>query len=187
MTTLAIALIVIAVIAIFAILWIIGGYNSLVIAKAHVDEGFSGIDVQLKRRTDLIPNLVAVVKQYGVHEKEVLENVTRMRSAVMHATDVSSAAQAATGLNNALKTLFAVAESYPDLKANQNFLQLQKDLKDIEDQIQLARRYYNGSARNYNILVSRFPTVIIANMTGFSKVAYFETDSADRNVPKVSF
>lgn len=169
-------------------IWFMQGYNGLVRLKAMLDEAWSGIDVQLKRRYDLIPNLVAVVKQYSIHEKEVLENVTRMRSVSMQATDIGQKAVAEGQLTSALKTLFAVAENYPQLKANENFMSLQKDLSALEQDVQLARRYYNGAARNYNMLVNMFPSRIIAGITGFVVARYFELDSAEeRNVPRIQF
>lgn len=169
-------------------LWCIGIFNSLVRLHAMVSEGWSGISVQLKRRADLIPNLVAVVKQYSIHEKGVLEEVTRMRSISMQATTIDDKVHAEAGLSGALKTLFAVAENYPDLKANQNFMSLQKDLVGLEDELQLSRRYYNGATRNYNIVVQTFPSSIVARITKFALAPYFELDSeAERNVPKVEF
>lgn len=169
-------------------LWAMSTYNGFVRAKAHLDEGWSGINVQLKRRYDLIPNLVAVVKQYSVHEKEVLENITKMRSISMGATSITDKAAAEAGLSGALKTLFAVAENYPDLKANQNFMSLQKDLTTLEEELQLARRYYNGTARNYNTAVNIFPSRIVAGLTGFAPVPYFELDHEDeRKAPQVKF
>ncbi len=182
-----IALIVFGCIVLIA-LWAITSYNRLVQLKSLTQEGWSGIDVQLKRRYDLIPNLVAVVKQYSFHEKEVLENVTKMRAASMSATSVDDKAEAEKGLTGALKTLFAVAENYPDLKANENFLGLQQQLSTLETEIQLARRYYNGAARNYNISVRSFPSNIVAGMFNFASVHYFELDRAEeRETPKVKF
>jgi LemA protein len=170
------------------ILWIIAKYNSIVRLQALNNEAFSGVDVQYKRRSDLVPNLVAVVKQYSIHEKEVLENVTRMRSLVNSSADLEHKAQAEAGLTGALKTLFAVAENYPELKANENFLALQKDLTTIENDLQLARRYYNGTARNYNTQIRVFPINIIASQFNFEPVAYFELASdQERQAPKVTF
>ncbi|HBL98664.1 TPA: hypothetical protein DDZ86_03415 [Candidatus Dependentiae bacterium] len=169
-------------------LWFIQGYNALVRLKAMIDEAWSGINVQLKRRYDLIPNLVAVVKQYSIHEKDVLENIARMRSVSMQATGIEQKAAAEGQLTSALKTLFAVAENYPNLKANENFMSLQKDLSSLEDELQLSRRYYNGAARNYNINVNMFPSRIIAGITGFAVAPFFELESAEeRNVPHVQF
>lgn len=168
-------------------LWVVGSYNGLVRLKAFVDEAWSGIDVQLKRRYDLIPNLVAVVKQYGIHEQSVLENVTRMRSVSMHATSVSEKAQAEVGLAGALKTLFAVAENYPNLKANEQFLALQHTLMKLEDEIQLARRYYNGTVRNYMTASCTFPQVLVARLCNFGPVSYFEMPNEHRENPRVTF
>lgn len=168
-------------------LWMIAAYNNLVRLKALVDEGWSGIDVQLKRRYDLIPQLVAVVKQYSIHEKDVLENITHMRSSAMHAQTIDQRVGAEMGLTSALKTLFAVAENYPNLKANENFLQLQQQLGQIEHEVQLSRRYYNGAARNYNISVMSFPSNMIAQHFHFMKVAYFEASFEEREAPKVHF
>lgn len=185
MNTLLIGLL--AFIALAAV-WFMGVYNSFVRLKALVDEAWSGIDVQLKRRYDLIPNLVATVKGYSSHEREVFENVTKMRSAAMNATTIEAKSQAEAGLTGALKTLFAVAENYPELKANQNFLSLQQELSSIETELQLARRYYNGAARNYNVGVSTFPATLVAKATGFEKASYFEVShETERNAPTVTF
>lgn len=188
MSILFIVILSVLIVVAIAMLWVVMRYNSLVHLKALVDEGWSGIDVQLKRRYDLIPNLVAVVKQYSIHEKEVLEQVTKMRSASMGAHTVDEKIAAEKGLTSALKTLFAVAENYPTLKANENFLSLQQQLSTIETEVQLARRYYNGAARNYNSTVGSFPTNVIANTFHFSRVPYFElTTAAEREAPKVKF
>jgi LemA protein len=163
-------------------------YNRLVTNKNMVAEGWSGIDVQLKRRNDLIPNLIESVKGYMAHEKGVLDQVTKLRAASLQAEGVGDKARAEGALGAALGNLFAVAENYPDLKASQNFLDLQQSLADIEEQLQLARRYYNGAARNYNIVIQSFPSNLIANSFGFTTVEYFEIeDAAERAVPKVSF
>lgn len=178
--------ILLGVVALLA-LWAIGAYNSFVKQKALVDEGWSGIDVQLKRRYDLIPNLVETVKGYAQHEQGVLERVTQMRNAAMGAKTVEQHAEAEKGLSGALKTLFAVAESYPDLKANQNFMSLQSALSDIEQQIQLARRYYNGAARNYNVAVRSFPANLLAGMFSFEPVSYFEIAQEETKNPNIKF
>lgn len=178
----------IVILAIFFVLWSIGAYNNLVRKDALAQEGWAGVDVQLKRRYDLIPNLVAVVKQYGIHEKETLEKVIGARNMSIGAKDVASISKAEEGLAGALKTLFAVVESYPDLKANQNFMALQKDLGEIENEIQLSRRYYNGAVRNYNILVDVFPSNIIAKFASFAKKDYFQLASdKEAQAPKVEF
>ena len=187
MQILAIIGLVFAGVLILGILWAMITYNGFIRLKMLVDEGWSGIDVQLKRRYDLVPNLVAVVKQYAIHEKDVLENVTKMRSASMGATTINEKAQAEQGLASALKTLFAVAENYPNLKANENFLSLQQELSALETEIQLARRYYNGAARNYNTAILSFPANVVANMFRFSAVSYFEIGAQERETPKVQF
>jgi LemA protein len=156
--------------------------------RQMTQEGLSGIDVQLKRRADLIPNLLETVKGYMGHERQVLERVTELRTKSLQAGSVAEKGQVEGMLTEALRTLFAVAENYPDLKASQNFMELQQSLADIEEQIQLSRRYYNGAARNLNILVESFPSNIVARMFGFTQVEYFELeDQADRAVPRVSF
>jgi LemA protein len=163
-------------------------YNRLVRNRQMVQEGWSGIDVQLKRRADLIPNLIETVKGYMGHEKGVLEKVTELRAQSMRAQTPGEKGQVEGALGAALANLFAVAENYPDLKASQNFMDLQKSLADVEEQIQLSRRYYNGAARNLNILVGSFPSNIVANMFQFLPAEYFEIeDAADRAVPKVAF
>ncbi len=165
-------------------------YNSLVRTRQMVREGWSGIDVQLKRRTDLIPNLLAAVKGYMAHEKGVFEEVTELRSKAQVAAnaDPETRAKAEGALGGALVRLFAVMENYPELKASTNVMDLQKSLAEIEDQIQLARRYYNGAARNLNIMVESFPSNLVADRFGFEKAQFFEIeDAADRAVPKVEF
>ncbi|HZK14383.1 MAG TPA: LemA family protein [Desulfobaccales bacterium] len=163
-------------------------YNKLVTNKNLVAEGWSGIDVQLKRRNDLIPNLIESVKGYMGHERGVLDQVTELRTKSQAAQGVADQAKVEGAMGAALANLFAVAENYPDLKASQNFMELQKSLADIEDQVQLARRYYNGAARNFNILIQSFPSNLMASTFGFTTVEYFEIeDAAERAVPKVSF
>ncbi len=172
---------IIIILAILAVIAIAGVamYNGLVKANVRVDEAWSDITVQLKRRADLIPNLIETVKGYAKHEKEVFENVTKARSALLGAQGVEDTAKADNMMTGALKSIFAVAEAYPDLKANQNFAQLQYDLTDTEDKIQAARRFYNGSARDLNIKVQTFPTNIFAGMLGFKKREFFELDEAE--------
>jgi LemA protein len=180
-------LIALGVIVLIA-LWLVGIYNQLVRKRTMKDEAWSGIDVQLKRRYDLIPNLVETVQGYAKHEENVFTQVTDMRTRAMNATGVADKAAAENQLSGTLKTLFAVAEAYPDLKANANFLDLQAKLADLEDQIQMSRRYYNGTVRDYNILCETMPSVIIANMFGFHKAEFFElTGPEERETPKVSF
>lgn len=169
------------------IVWFMSGYNRLVTLKALLDEGWSGIDVQLKRRYDLIPNLVATVKQYSLHEKGILESIAQARASSMNATTIDEKSAAEGELTKSLRTLFAVAENYPDLKASQNFLSLQDELSKLESDIQLSRRYYNGTARNYNIAVQRFPGSIIASLSGFTKADYFEASASERENQRVTF
>lgn len=151
-------------------------YNSLVRTKVRTDEAWSDITVQLKRRLDLIPNLVNTVKGYASHEKEVFEEVTQARAQAMQAEGVKDTENAENMFENALKSLFAVAEDYPDLKADQNFRQLQEELVDTEDKIQAARRFYNGAVRDLNTKVRVFPTNIIAKVFGFQQRDFFEVE-----------
>lgn len=154
-------------------------YNSLVRSNVRVDEAWSDITVQLKRRLDLIPNLVSTVKGYAKHEAETLEKIAKERSSVVNGSSVKEAAQTENMLTGALKSVFAVAESNPDLKANQNFLQLQEELVDTEDKIQASRRFYNGSARDLNTKIKVFPTSIFAGMMGFKVREFFELDEPE--------
>lgn len=154
-------------------------YNSLVRTKVRVDEAWSDISVQLKRRYDLIPNLVNTVKGYAAHEKTVFEDVTEARAQALNAQTVTEAAKADNQFQAALKSLFAVAEAYPDLKANQSFQQLQAELVDTEDKIQAARRFYNGAARDLNTKIQTFPTNIFAGMLGFKQRDFFEVDAGE--------
>ncbi|MBN1332317.1 MAG: LemA family protein [Synergistales bacterium] len=165
----------------------VGIYNRMIRMRNLVDEGWSGIDVQLKRRSNLVINIVETVKGYASHEKEVFSRVTEARSRVAQAGTVEERASAENVLTGALKTLFAVAENYPELKANQNFLQLQQTLSDLENEIQMARRYYNGSVRDYNNTIQVFPNSIIASMFNFDRREYFEAEEEAREVPRVSF
>lgn len=162
------------------IIVVITMYNSLVHSKVRVDEAWSDITVQLKRRFDLIPNLVNTVKGYATHEKGVFEEVTKARSAAMNAQGVAETAKADNMIQETLKSLFAVAEAYPDLKANENFKELQAELVDTEDKIQAARRFYNGAARDLNIKIKTFPTVIFAQALGFKEREFFEVEEAER-------
>jgi LemA protein len=171
-------IIVLAVLGVIAIAGV-AMYNGLVRANVRVDEAWSDITVQLKRRADLIPNLVDTVKGYAKHEKEVFENVTKARSAILGAQGVEQTAEADNMFTGALKSLFAVAEAYPELKANENFAQLQSELTDTEDKIQAARRFYNGSTRDLNIKIQTFPTNLFAGMLGFKKREFFELDEAE--------
>lgn len=165
-------------------------YNDLVRNRQLTQEGWSGIDVQLKRRADLIPNLLETVKGYMTHERDTLQAVTNARAAAQAGTNAppEERAKLEGALTGALGRLIAVAESYPDLKANTTFLEFQKALQGVEDEIQLSRRYYNGAVRNLNVAVETFPSAIIANMFKFTKAEYFELDNpADRAVPSVKF
>ena len=166
---------------------LVGMYNGLVRARVRTREAWSGIDVQLKRRANLIPNLVETVKGYAAHERETFEEVTRARSMVEQAGDVGSAADANNMLTGALRHLFAVAERYPDLKANQNFLDLQQQLSDIEEKIAYARQFYNRNVMSYNTRIQTFPNVVMANMFGFLRFEFFEAEEEAREVPEVSF
>lgn len=181
-----ILLAIVAAIAVYGVML----YNRLVKFRQMVGEGWSGIDVQLKRRADLIPNLLESVKGYMGHEKTVLEEVTKARAAVQSAANAApeERAKAEGLLSGALGRLMAVAENYPDLKASQNFLEFQNALEETENEIQLSRRYYNGAVRNNNVAVESFPSNLIANQFGFSQAQYFEIeDAGDRAVPQVSF
>lgn len=179
--------VVIGVVVVVA-LWAIGIYNRLVTLRNRVGTMWAQIDVQLKRRYDLIPNLVETVKGYAKHERETFENVTKARSACMSATTPAQAAQAENMLTGALKSLFAVAESYPELKANQNFLQLQGELSNTENQISGSRGTYNETVREFNTSLQLFPTNLIAGMFGFATKEFFKVDSAEeRQAPKVQF
>lgn len=177
----------IILIAIFAVIFaVISLYNRLVRQKNLVSEAWSGMDVQLKRRHDLIPNIVETVKGYASHEKGVLEKVTQLRNQAIGASSVDEKGQTENALSQSIKTLFAVAENYPNLKANENFLSLQKSLSETEDQIQMARRYYNGTVRDYQTLIQTFPVNMMASSFNFTPMQYFQLESdADRQVPNV--
>ncbi len=184
---LIVILVIIGVIVVLGII-LVGMYNGLVQARLRVKEAWSGIDIQLKRRSSLIPNLVETVKGYAAHERETFENVTRARAQLDNAGTAQQAAQANNMLTNALRSLFAVAEAYPDLKANENFLELQRELTDTEEKIAYARQFYNRNVLSYNTKVQTVPTVFIANMFGFNEEEFFEVeDEADRADIDVSF
>lgn len=168
-------------------LYAIGLYNSFVSLRQKVTEAWSDIDIQLKRRYDLIPNLVETVKGYASHESGVFEEVTKARSQAMQATGLEDKAEAENVLSGTLKSLFAISENYPDLKANENFLELQRELSDTENKIQASRRFYNSVVLSLNTKVESFPDTIIANMFGFIKKDYFEVTEAEKEVVKVSF
>lgn len=168
-------LIVLAVIAVLVIL-VIGLYNGLVKANVRVEEAWSDITVQLKRRLDLIPNLIETVKGYASHEKEVFLKVTETRANTLNAQGVAETAKAENQFEQALKSLFAVSEAYPQLRASENFQQLQAELVDTEDKIQAARRFYNGAARDLNIKIQSFPNILFASMLGFKERVFFEVE-----------
>jgi LemA protein len=172
---------------IILVIWAVAIYNGLIRLKNRVDEAWSDIDVQLKRRYDLIPNLVNTVKGYAAHEKEVFEKVTEARTRAMGAQSAGDKAQAENALSQTLKSLFAVAENYPDLKANQNFLELQRELTDTEDKIQAARRFYNGNVRDFNTKIQVFPNSIFSGMLGFSAREFFEAGEGEKEPVKVEF
>ena len=181
-----------AIIILVGILVVVGGYvvgvyNKLVNARNKVENQFSQIDIQLKRRADLIPNLVETVKGYAKHEKDTFEAVINARNKAVNAGSVNEKIEANNELTGALNKLFALAEAYPELKANENFLSLQNDLKETEDKITYARQFYNDSAMQFNNLVQMFPTNFIANMFGFKKFDYFKIDEKEKEVPKVEF
>ncbi len=182
-----IILIVIIALILLSVFMVIGTYNGLVGARFRVREAWSGIDVQLKRRSSLIPNLVETVRGYAAHERETFENVTRARAALDRAGTPGEAAQANNMLTQTLRSLFAVAEAYPDLKANQNFLQLQSDLTDTEDKIAYARQFYNRNVLSYNQKTATFPSVVIANMFNFQPEEFFEAEEEGRQDVRVSF
>ncbi len=179
---------IIAILAVLVIGWVIVTYNGLIRLRNHVDEAWSGIDVQLKRRHDLIPNLVETVKGYASHEANVLENVIKARSAAVAAGDPVDQGQAENMLTGALGKLFALGEAYPDLKADANFRELQVQLADTEDKIQASRRIYNGNVRSYNTKTQSFPANVIAGMFNFAQREFFEiTDPTERENVQVSF
>jgi LemA protein len=183
-----IVIIVIVVLGILIALYGVATFNSLIRLRNRADEGFSDIDVQLKRRHDLIPNLVETVKGYAAHERQVFENVTAARSNAVAAQGPQAQGQAENALTGALRQLFAVAENYPELKASQNFIELQDEITDTEDKIQAARRFYNTTVRDLNIKVETVPSRYFASLANVSKRDFFELeDEADRAVPQVSF
>ena len=173
--------------AVLLAIYVIGAYNSFVVLVARLKEALSGIDVQLKRRADLIPNLVETVKGYAKHEKSVFENVTKARSALVKADSLAEKAQADNMLTSALKSVFAVAEAYPQLQASSNFQDLQRQLEDTEDKVAYSRQFYNSNALELNTKVKTFPTNLIANIFGFKEVEFFQATEAERKSVKVSF
>ncbi len=178
----AVAIVIIAA----GLVWVAVAFNRLIRRRNLMREGWSGIDVQLKRRRDLIPNLVEAVKGYSEHEKAALERIVLLRTQGEQAADVAEASASENALTQQIKSLFALAESYPDLKAGKNFIELQEQLAEVEDQLQMARRYYNGAVRNYNTLAQSFPSNIVARLFGFRRGEFFEIETAtDRQVPEV--
>lgn len=183
-------LLVVLAILLFAVGYLIYLYNALVRARQLAEEGWSGIDVQLKRRADLIPNLVNTLRGYATHERDTLDGVIKARNHALSVSggDVAGRAAAEGALGQAIGRLFALAESYPDLKASENFLGMQTSLETLEREIQMARRYYNGAARELNIRIETVPSSLVAAQFGFTKKAYFEvTDASERALPEVSF
>ncbi|OGN27095.1 MAG: hypothetical protein A2941_00135 [Candidatus Yanofskybacteria bacterium RIFCSPLOWO2_01_FULL_49_17] len=183
MTTITILWLVVAVL----VLWFIAVFNGLVRGRNRVKEAWSDIDVQLKRRYDLIPNLVETVKGYAAHEKDVLEKVIRARASAMSATGHEAKGQAENMLTGALKSLFALSEAYPTLKANENFAKLQDELSDTENKIQASRRFYNTNVMDYNTKIEVSPSNIVAGMMNFKKEEFFQMNEAEREPIKVSF
>jgi LemA protein len=180
-------LVVIGVISI-AVFYIVSIYNKLVKNRTLAEEGYSGIDVQLKRRADLIPNLVETVKGYMGHEKGTLENITALRTRAQSAGNPEDRLKAEAAISGALANIMMVAENYPQLQASSNFVDLQGQLSQIEEQLQMARRYYNGAVRDLNVMIEQFPSNMVAKHFGFEKKPFFEIENqADREVQKVSF
>jgi LemA protein len=178
---------ILIVVAVLVVLYVIALFNSLVTLRNRVSEAWSDIDVQLKRRYDLIPNLINTVKGYATHESGVFEKVTAARTAAMQANTASDKAQAENMLSDTLKSLFAVTEAYPDLKANQNFLELQRELSDTENKIQASRRFYNGNVLALNNKIDMFPSNIIASLFNFAKREFFEVADGEKQPVKVEF
>ena len=180
-------LLILLIIPAVIVIWLIAVYNGLIRLKNRTDEARSDIDVQLKRRYDLIPNLVETVKGYADHEKELFENVAKARTAAMSAKGIEEKGKAENALTNTLKTLFAVAENYPQLKASDNFAKLQDELSDTENKIQAARRFYNGNVRDFNTKIQVFPNNMIAGMLKFKKYEFFEAQEKEKENVKVKF
>jgi len=181
-------LLIILGVIVFVVIYIIVAFNNLIALRTRAQEAWADIDVQFKRRYDLIPNLIETVKGYAAHEREIFEKVSQARAMLMQAGTVAEKAAADNALSSTLKSLFAVAEAYPDLKASQNFLELQKELADTENKIEYARRFYNGNVRDLNIKIQIFPANIIANNFGFKQMEMFEVkEAAVKEAPKVKF
>ncbi|MES2777088.1 MAG: LemA family protein [Bacteroidota bacterium] len=187
MTTSTIVLLVAAVLIVLIIVWLISVYNELTKERILVNEGFSGTGATLQKRNDLIPNLVETVKGYAGHENKTLVEVIKWRNQSAGATTIAEQNAASAGLNKALINMLQITENYPELKANQNFLQLQGKLNELEEEIAYARRYYNGTVREYNQSMAVFPKNIVAGMFGFKPETFFAEDAAARTAPTVSF
>ena len=187
MDTSVIVIVIIVGLLLLAVFYVIGVYNKLVNARNKVKNQFSQIDVQLKRRADLIPNLVETVKGYAKHEEGTLTAVIEARNKAVNVSDVNDKVVAENELTDALGKLFALVESYPDLKANENFMSLQNDLRDTEDKITYARQFYNDTAMSFNDLVEMFPSNIVAGMFGFKKYDFFQASEKEKETPKVKF
>ena len=182
-----IAVYIIIAVLVLLVIWYFSTYNSLISLRNRKDDQFIQIDVQLKRRADLIPNLVETVKGYAKHESKTLEDVIKARNTYTTAHTVDEKVKASGEITNALNKLFALSESYPDLKANTNFMSLQNDLKDTEDKISMARQFYNDTVLTYNNKVERVPSNIVANMGGFKKGEFFQIDEKEKEAPTVKF
>lgn len=178
---------ILLIITVVVVLYALFVYNSLATGKVRIKEAFSGIDVQLKRRVDLVPNLVETVKGYAKHEKQILENVTKARTSLMQAKSTKEKSDSDNMLSAALKSLFAVSENYPDLKASKNFLELQTELSDVESKIAYARQFYNSNVRSFNTTLANFPSGNLGRIFGFKEEVFFEAESAEREPVKVSF
>lgn len=183
----SIQFIILIAVVVILVLYLLSVYNSLATGKVRIKEAFSGIDVQLKRRVDLVPNLVSTVKGYTKHEKEVLENVTKARTSLMNAHTTKDKADSDNMLSQALKSVFAVSESYPDLKASKNFLELQEELSDIEAKIAYARQFYNANVRSYNTTLANFPSGSLGRMFGYKEEEFFQTEEGEKKPVKVTF
>lgn len=182
-----IPLAVIGIVVLLTVGWFISVYNTLVKLRNRVQNSWAQIDVQLKRRFDLVPNLVETVKGYAAHEKDVLEKVTQARSMVQSAQSLEQRQQAENMLTDTLRSLFAVAEAYPQLQANQNFMELQRELSDLEAKIAFARQFFNDTTMNYNTEIQSFPNNILAGMFNFQAMPYFQVDEVQRQAVKVKF
>lgn len=179
--------IILIAVVVIALLYVWSIYNNLATLRVRIKEALSGIDVQLKRRIDLIPNLIETVKGYAKHEKGIFENVTKARSSLMKADSVESKASSNNMLSDALKSLFAVAENYPNLKANENFKELQAELSDTENKIAYSRQFYNGNVRDYNTTLATFPSGSVGKMFGFKEEEFFAATDEERKPVKVKF